>query len=250
MDHQTRIMPGYIPKYRQLLQILRDRILAGEFSPGEKIPSAEELTITYEVSLGTVRKALAQLEAERLIRTEHGIGSFVLPVHPNAVPFHFTELPYPEGKLTYKVMAQDVISAPMDVAERLRLLPGTRVIHIARQRILEGQIVAHTMRYLSEDLCPLVVHEDLTVQSVHELLVKNSELPLLRAEIEVEAHKLTAEEAQLLGEEAGSLAIAVERLTYTAPNRPAVWYKGLFKSSYHFGAEVGEIDSYFESPVV
>lgn len=234
---QERIVPGFVPKYRQLVQILRNQILSGDLPQGAKLPSEEELSSRYGLSRGTVRRAIAQLEAERLIGTEHGVGSFVLPVHPRAVPFRFVEPPG-TGRVTYEVLAKEVLPAPMDVAERLQLLPGTRVIHIARRRLREGQVLVYSERYVTEELCPVLLQADLTRVAVHELLVTHSELPLLRAEVQVEAHALTAEEAQLLKVDPGTAAIVVERLTYTAPNRPAVWYRGLFKDVYYLGAVV------------
>lgn len=137
-----------------------------------------------------------------------------------------------------EVLTQEVISAPLDVADRLRILPGEPVIYIARRKLWQGRIVAHTVRYLPEALCPSIVHEDLSRQSVHELLVRGSELPLLRAEVEIEAHRLTAEDAELLGAEAGIPAVLVNRLSYTASNRPAVWYRGLFRHEYHLRVAV------------
>jgi len=66
------ISPGFIPKYRQLLNILRAQIISGQLAPDQRLPTEEELTATYGLSRGTVRKAIEQLEAERLIRTEQG----------------------------------------------------------------------------------------------------------------------------------------------------------------------------------
>jgi GntR family transcriptional regulator len=239
-----KIVTGTIPKYRQVLQILRNQILSGELPPDAQLPTEEELSATYGVSRGTVRKAIAQLEAERLIRTEQGLGSFVRSVHPNVIPFHFTTSgtppAYADSTLTFQVLAQEVVPAPLDIAERLRLSPGTAVIHIARLHLADGRPIAHTRRYLPESLCPSLINEDLTTQSVHRLLVANSELPLLRAEIELEAHSLTLEEADLLMAALGTSAIVVNRLTYTAPNRPAVWYRGIFRDAYTIGVQVGE----------
>ncbi len=187
-----------------------------------------------------------RLEAERLIRTEQGVGSFVRAFHPNAIPFYFTDKPASagarQGQIRYQVIAQEVVPAPMDIAERLRLAPGTPIIHVARRHLLGDQVLAHTVRYLPEHIYPSLMQEDLTTSSVHLLLVKNSELPLLRAEIEVEAHLLTAEEAALLDAAAGTSALVISRLTYTAPNLPAVWYRGLFRETYHMGVRVGDVE--------
>ncbi len=244
MNAFAKVVSGPVPKYRQILQILRNEILSGELAPEAQIPTEEELGATFGVSRGTVRQALMQLEAERLVRTEQGLGSFVRTAHPNAIPFFFTDERQLHGseRITYHVLAQEVIAAPIDIAERLRLAPGTPVIHVARLHLIRGQPVAHTVRYLPESVCPSIVTEDLTNQSVHLLLVKNSELPLLRAEIEVEAHVLGADEAALLQAEAGTSAVVISRLTYTGPNRPAVLYRGLFRHGYHMGVQIGEVE--------
>lgn len=242
-DH--KILTGVIPKYHQLLQILRNQIHSGELPPGAQIPTEEELVERYEVSRGTVRKAITQLEAEKLIHKVHGVGSFVRPVHSRAIPFHFIDhrrIPgFSTGKSMYKVLAQEVVPAPLDVAERLRIPPGNPVIHVERLQYVENDVMAYSVRYLPEPLCPSLLKADLTQQSIHELLVANSELPLLRAEIEIEAHAMNSEEANLLQAQVGEPAIVINRLTFTAPNRPAVWYRALYKYKYYLGIEVGDI---------
>ncbi len=230
---KPRIVSGSIPKYRQLLQILRNQILSEQFSPGSKLPTEEELSIDYGVSRGTVRKAVAQLDAEKLIRIEHGVGSFVRSAHPNAIPFRFvdhtTRYQPVDSEISFTVLAKEVIPAPIDISERLRIPPNTPVIHVARLKELDGEPVAYTVRYLPESLCPSLLDADLSRGTVHDVLVDHSELPLLRAEMEVEAHILMDDEARLLEAAPGEAAIVIERLTYTAPNRPAVWFRAIYK---------------------
>ena len=240
--YNKNIIAGSIPKYRQLTNLLRNQILSGEMPERAQLPTEDELCHVYGLSRGTVRKALDQLQEEHLIRIEHGVGSFVCTAHPNAIPFRFTDSRIPnqplEGTRQYEVLAQEVISAPMWIADRLKLSLGDRLIHIARLQLLDGCPIAHTTRYLPESLCPKIVDEDLTIQSVHDLLVEYSELPLLRAEIAVEAHILDEEEANLLRTVSGTPAVVIERMTYTAPARPAVWYRGLFIQRYYFGVQI------------
>jgi GntR family transcriptional regulator len=243
--NKHKIVTGVIPKYRQLLQILRNQIHSSELPPGAQIPTEEELVERYGVSRGTVRKAITQLEAEKLVRKVHGVGSFVRSVHSRAIPFHFINqqsIPGLSGeKISYRVLSQEVVSAPLDVAERLRIPPETPVIHVERLQLAGDEIMAYSLRYLPESLCPSLMKADLTQQSVHEILVANSELPLLRAEIEIEAHAMNEEESRLLQANVGDPAIAINRITFTAPNRPAVWYRALYEQSYYLGVEVGDI---------
>lgn len=244
---QQFIISGSIPKYRQLLQILRNQILSGHLAPGQQLPTEEELSSTYRLSRGTVRKAVAQLEAERLVRIEHGIGSFVRNVHPNAIPFHFSDQSISSinklGETTYQVLAQEVIPAPVIVSDRLRIDPNSSVIHVARLQLVDGEPVAYSNRYLSESLCPPLIDADLSSGTIHDFLVGHSELPLLRAEIEIEAHILTAEESKLLQVETGSKAIVIERLTYTAPNRPAVWFQAFYKENFSMQILIDHVQS-------
>ncbi len=237
------IISGSIPKYRQLLTILRGQILSGELPPGERIPSEEDLVTAYGLSRGTVRQAIAQLESERLIETEHGVGSFVRALHPKAVPFRFVTTPdepaAPGEGVRYEITAQEILPAPLDVAEKLKLPPGTNITHIARRKFLGERVVSYSERYLLEDILPSLVREDLTrVGSIHALLESASEHPLLRAELEIEAHVMDEEEAALLHSRPGQAAISITRMTYTAPNRPAVWYWGLFIDAYQIAVSI------------
>ena len=235
-DRPSRITTGSVPKYRQLLIILRNQILSGQIAPGERIPSEEDIIGIYGLSRGTVRKAISQLEAEKLIETEHGVGSFVRALHPNAIPFRFLGGREALPDSGYEILAQERIPAPADIAERLRLPPGATVIHIARRRKAGGKTVSFSERYIHEDILPSLVREDLSsIGSIHDLLVSASDYPLLKAEIEVEAHLLNEAEAGLLEGSPGEPAIVVHRMTFTAPNRPAVWYFGLFKNRYDLG---------------
>ncbi len=50
---------------------------AGDYGPGEQLPSHQRLADTYGVAVGTVKRALALLREQGLITTRHGMGSYV-----------------------------------------------------------------------------------------------------------------------------------------------------------------------------
>ncbi len=66
-----------IPPYRAISAALRERIEAGEWLPGEQIPSVRQLGEEYEVSIGTARRALAVLAEEGLIVVTPSWGAFI-----------------------------------------------------------------------------------------------------------------------------------------------------------------------------
>lgn len=232
-----KVIAGALPKYRQLLQLLRQQILSGALAPAAQLPTEEELAQTYGLSRGTVRKAIEQLSAEGLVYTAQGSGTYVSASHPNALPFRFTDCT-PAAAPSFRVLTRATIPADMAVAERLMVPLGEPLLHIARQRLDGDAVIGFSERFLPRSLCPDLLSEDLTQPSIHDILVSRSELPLLRATLEIEAQLLSAADAALLHAAPGAPAIVISRLTYTAPNRPAVWYRGLYLRAYCVGVTV------------
>ena len=71
----TRESP--VPLYIQLKQLLIDRIAAGDWKPGDMLPTEEQLQEQYGVSRTTVRLAFKELEIEGKISRQQGRGTFV-----------------------------------------------------------------------------------------------------------------------------------------------------------------------------
>jgi GntR family transcriptional regulator len=64
-------------RYGSLATALRQRVLDGEWKPGQMIPSESMLAESYGVALGTIRQALALLVQDGVLRRQHGKGTFV-----------------------------------------------------------------------------------------------------------------------------------------------------------------------------
>jgi GntR family transcriptional regulator len=65
------------PRYRQIAEYLRFRIMRGDYRPGDLLPSETELMEEHQVSRGTARQALAVLQADGLAQAAMGRGVFV-----------------------------------------------------------------------------------------------------------------------------------------------------------------------------
>ena len=68
-----------MPLYRRIYADLKTKIEAGEYKPGDRLPSELELTKLYGVSRITSRQALELLCSEGLLVRRQGMGSFVAP---------------------------------------------------------------------------------------------------------------------------------------------------------------------------
>jgi GntR family transcriptional regulator len=69
------------PMYLQIMEQIRQRIAAGDWSAGKELPSIRALAAGLAVSVITVKRAYLDLETEGVIVTRHGKGSFVADVN-------------------------------------------------------------------------------------------------------------------------------------------------------------------------
>lgn len=67
-----------LPPYRQLAQIITDKITSGEYPREMRLPSESELMDEYELGRSTVRRAVAYLREQGLVETVPTRGTYVL----------------------------------------------------------------------------------------------------------------------------------------------------------------------------
>lgn len=72
VDHGSPIAP-----YQQIAAILRGRIQAGEYKPGQRLPGINDLMQEYGVAHLTANKALRVLVADGLAELSPGRGFYV-----------------------------------------------------------------------------------------------------------------------------------------------------------------------------
>jgi len=71
------------PYYQQLVDQVRELVLAGRLAPGTLLPSVRALARQLRTSVITTRRAYEELERAGLIVTRQGTGSFVAPLESN-----------------------------------------------------------------------------------------------------------------------------------------------------------------------
>ncbi|CAG0976650.1 partial putative HTH-type transcriptional regulator YurK, partial [Rhodocyclaceae bacterium] len=84
--------PTFSPLYRQIKGLILQALEAGEWRPGEAIPSETELAARFGVSQGTVRKAIDEMAAENLLVRRQGKGTFVATHSDPRAFFRFLRL--------------------------------------------------------------------------------------------------------------------------------------------------------------
>ena len=66
------------PKFLELSDRIIEKIKEGEYLPGDKIPSENDLIKKFRISNTTARKVLLEIESKGWVRRMKGKGTFVL----------------------------------------------------------------------------------------------------------------------------------------------------------------------------
>ncbi|MFC7595778.1 GntR family transcriptional regulator [Terrabacter sp. GCM10028922] len=129
-----------LPKFREIAEQLRKRILGGELPPGEEIPSERALALEYGISRPTATRALELLRHEGLVYSVQGSGTFVADLAISRRPSDRYQRSrnagriYSDGERAEIVSAELVERPPEHVANALRI--GPKVAAIRRRRVI------------------------------------------------------------------------------------------------------------------
>jgi GntR family transcriptional regulator len=66
-----------VPLYLQIAKGVKHSIAIGSLKPGEQLPSVREIAVRITVNPNTVAKAYRELEAQGIVETRRGTGTFV-----------------------------------------------------------------------------------------------------------------------------------------------------------------------------
>lgn len=74
----TTMRKAPLSKYREIEQILRQDVAAGQWNPGDQLPGEHELASRFDVAYMTVRQAVSHMVDDGLLRRIRGKGTFVV----------------------------------------------------------------------------------------------------------------------------------------------------------------------------
>ncbi|MDH3387330.1 MAG: GntR family transcriptional regulator, partial [Gammaproteobacteria bacterium] len=119
------------PIYQQIKRIIQQRIASGEWLPGQKLPSENELVGALDVSRMTINRALRELTQQGLIKRVHGLGSFVAetPHHASLIELQDIALEIEQGGRRHgsKILQLAALAAPAEIAAQMGLAAAGQV---------------------------------------------------------------------------------------------------------------------------
>jgi len=236
----TAASAAFSPLYQQIKTLLLQGLARGEWKPGQSIPSELELAARYQVSQGTVRKAIDELAAENLLLRRQGKGTFVATHHEPAVRFRFLRLTPDDGQPRVsgsRILECSRCKAEADVAAPLGLRTGEPVINIRRLLAFDGHPTI-----LDDIWLPGALFQTLTTQvltrwrgPLYGLLETEFGVSMVRADEKIRAVAAPDAEAKLLEVDPGSPLLLVERVSHTYGDQAVEVRRGLYRTGqFHY----------------
>lgn len=209
--------------HRQLFTVLREQIIRGQYQVGGLIPKEEELCNQFGVSRITVRRALADLEAEGLVEKRQGRGTYVSqelpPARPMATLNFIDAMRQVSDETSVEVLKLEQQKARGEIAQFLALDADTPLLHVLRLR-RKGEIpVMITEAWVPYALLGEISEKSLETHALFELLIQNG-VKFERVVQEFTAVAATPDQARLLKVPVGQPLIRVSRLIYDEQQNP------------------------------
>src|SRR5512135_1662270 len=130
-----------VPYYVQVKEAVKRCIASRQLNPGDMLTTEVALSEQLDISRLVVHRAYRELVTEGLLIRKRAKGTFVSPPISRSYTvvgplFSMTESLSRDGLKPFnKIMAQEVIPAPAEVREGLRLQNEARVVHVFNLRL-------------------------------------------------------------------------------------------------------------------
>jgi GntR family transcriptional regulator len=229
VDHSSAL-----PYYAQVKDALREAIDSGEWKPGEQIPGEPELCTLFGVSRTVVRQALTELAYEGLIVRAKGKGTFVAEAKiteslAQRLTGFYEDMAERGHPTVSRVLKQQVTPASTRIAGFLELEVGASVIEIERLRFVQNEPLVLVTTYVPFDICPGLLHTDLTRQSLYGVMERQCNIVIARGRRAFEAVGATQREAELLQVERGAPLMLLDSVSCNEEGTPVEYFHALHR---------------------
>jgi GntR family transcriptional regulator len=220
-----QLRPGDRPLYEEIRARLIESIAAGRWGAGEAIPTERELADGFGVAIGTIRKAVDSLVAERALVRRQGKGTFVTEHDGSRLLFHFFHIVARDGHKVHPEVSTVSFRrdrAGAEDAAALAIARAEKVVRIRNVLCLDGAPV------LVDDITlPAALFSGLTekifrarANTIYHLYQSRYGVNVLRTDERLRAIAAPRDVASLLEVAAGSALLEIRRVALTFRDRP------------------------------
>lgn len=227
-----------LPRFREIAEHFRGRILGGELRPGDEVPSERALAAEYSVSRPTATRALELLRHEGLVHSIQGSGTYVSDLAVNRrAPERYQRAReagriYGQDERAEIVAAELIETPPENVARALRLADGSAAIRRNRITRSGGEPVEVSTSWFSAHLAavaPRLLSTERIRSGTLAYVEDRSGRQPAYARDRVSARTAGARDARALGLPRPSCAVlAVEHTVYDPNDEPLEFVEAIY----------------------
>jgi len=212
-----------IPKYMEVYLDIKEKIMNGYYSIGEKLPAGGELATEYKTSKLTVKKGLDLLVSEGVLRSRSGFGTEVI-----RAPIDNSKVFGPNEGLFSVVGEEHVkseihnfsIELPSEkVADLLKISSKDYVYNIIRSRFIDNQPYSIEQTFMPLSIIPGLEPKHLK-KSIYSYITEELHLKIKDSHIWIKGDVATEFDARVLHIEKGDFMIEVDKVVSLSSGLP------------------------------
>jgi len=217
--------PQYNPLYKEVKNRLMRGLVAGEWKPGQPIPSEWRLAGRYGVSVGTLRRAVDELVAERIVQRRQGSGTYVSAHTEDHQLYNFFHIVGQDGSReppVHELLSFRAAKADREAAQRLGIGYGDPVHRVQNTLRLAGKPAI-----FDEITLPVANFPDLTralfaarAGTIYGLYQARYGINVVRISERLSAARASARQAAGLRLREGDPVLVIKRVAYTYHDTP------------------------------
>ncbi len=244
--NDNALSPGATPLWFRIAERLRASIMAGEFRPGDILPSEAELNAAFKVSRTTARASLDRLRQEGLISRQSGRGSIVLKPkveQPANQLASFSEDMRRRGlEPSYATFSAASADASADAADALGIARGSAAFFIRRLLLADREPMGMSESWLPPSTLgenPGPTPNELDAGSLYGWLATRLGVRIAGAKEFIEAAIADAAMARGLGVNPGSALLVARRRSHAEDGTPIEYAVMHYRADrYRFSVEL------------
>jgi len=222
-------------RINQVKAYMLDYISQNELKRNDQLPSEASIAKDLGVSRNTLREAYVSLENEGVIIRRHGIGTFV--AHPSFIKDSLNDFaPFAQiienvgYKPSFKTLSMEVLKAPPDICDVLRISPGDLVRCIHRIVFADQKPVIYVNDYLPSAVDEQIKSWEEFDGNMVEVLSNALQVPLYQIQSYIRAEALPVNISDFLDLPVDTPVLSIRSTIFTEDNQPVNFSRLFFNS--------------------
>lgn len=226
------------PLYRGVQWKITRALAAGEWKPGEAIPSETQLAGQFGVSIGTIRRAIDELVAGRILVRQQGRGTFVATHTEDRTLFYFFHVvgkdgsrEFPESELLgfRKERSNEADEQDFGIVRGTRVARVRNLLRLNKRPVVLDDITVPVERFPKLDEATFRNREG----TIYGLYQARYGVNVVRIGERLSAAHPPADVAAILGMRGNQPALRLRRVAYTYNDSPVEYRRSWINTAEH-----------------